>query len=403
MTDFNHLFAQRVLGTPSSIVRDILDFSKMPHIISLAGGIPAPDMFDIEGIDEALKVAASFGIDAYQYSLTPGEVSLRDEIAKLLEMRNITTNREHLVVTNGSQQALDLVARSFLDEKDIILVGRPTYLAALQVFSMLGATMEEIDETVTGPDLDALEKRLEEGAAVKALYIVPTFANPTGYTMSEVDRLRLIDLAVKYRFIIIEDDPYGEIRFEGERVPSIYQLAQDHNKGLDYIIYLSSFSKILVPGLRLGFVVAHPEIINKVVLVKQSVDLHTPVLPQLIVASYLESGRIKERIPAISKTYGERCYSLMRALDTHLSDKLTYNRPEGGMFLWGHLKNNINSQDLLKIAAEEGVVFVPGSAFYVKNPDLTTLRLSFATINEEGAEEAAKRLAKAIKRYENER
>ncbi len=403
MEDLNALFASRVVGAQSSIVRELLAFSKMPHIISLAGGIPATDMFDLEGIEAATLEAMKMGVAAYQYSVTDGEPELRERITHLIEDRNIKAVKEQVVVTSGSQQGLDLVARTFLDAGDVVLVEQPTYLAALQVFRMAGAEIVSIKGSTEGLDLDALEATLRQLRAdkkrVKALYTVPTFANPTGSTMSEANRERLLSLAIEFNFVILEDDPYGEIRFEGERVPSIYALAQRLKKGEDHVVYLSSFSKILVPGLRLGFIVADKAIREKVVLIKQSVDLHTPVLPQLIVEKYLASGRLKDRIPAISKTYGERCQSLMNALNEYVGDDIVYQKPVGGMFLWAKLSNGISASKLLNYGKDAGVVFVPGAAFYASDADDSTLRLSFATINPEGAIEAAKRLATAIKNY----
>lgn len=403
MEDLNALFAQRVISAQSSVVRELLAFSKMSHIISLAGGIPAADTFDLEGIEAATLEAMKMGVSAYQYSVTDGEPELRERITHLIAERAIKADKEQIVVTSGSQQGLDLVARTFLDVGDIVLVEQPTYLAAIQVFRMAGAVIESVKGSTEGLDLDALEATLKAAKSankrVKALYIVPTFANPTGSTMSEENRIRLLSLAVEYNFVILEDDPYGEIRFEGNRVPSIYSLAQRLGKGEDRVVYMSSFSKILVPGLRLGFVVAAKPIREKVVLVKQSVDLHTPVLPQLIVEKYLASDRLKTRIPAICKTYGERCASLMQALDQYVGEDLTYQKPVGGMFLWARLNNGISATKLLNFAKDAGVVFVPGAAFYASDADDSTLRLSFATISGEGAEEAAKRLAKAIEAY----
>lgn len=403
MEDLNALFASRVVGAQSSIVRELLAFSKMPHIISLAGGIPATDMFDLEGIEAATLEAMKMGVSAYQYSVTDGEPELRERITHLVAERGITAEKDQVVVTSGSQQGLDLIARTFLDVGDVVLVEQPTYLAALQVFRMAGAEIKSVKGSAEGLDLNALETTLKQlksdNKKVKALYIVPTFANPTGSTMSEANRERLLSLAIEYNFVILEDDPYGEIRFEGDRVLSIYALAQRLKKGESHVAYLSSFSKILVPGLRLGFIVAGQAIREKVVLIKQSVDLHTPVLPQLIVEKYLASGRLKDRIPAISKTYGERCQSLMNALNEYVGDDLVYQKPVGGMFLWAKLKNGISATKLLNYGKDAGVVFVPGAAFYASDADDSTLRLSFATVNPEGAVEAAKRLAIAIKNY----
>lgn len=401
MADLESLFAKRVQGSQSSIVRDLLQYSKMPNIVSLAGGIPAADMFDMEGINAALnEVIASGSVNAYQYSTTDGEEVLRKEIVRMIADRNIVATPDEVVVTSGSQQGLDLIARTFLEEGDTILVERPTYLAAIQGFKMTGATVEDIAGGADGIDVDALEARLKKGS-VKALYIVPTFANPTGSTLSTEKRQRILALAVKYHFVIFEDDPYGEIRFTDSKVKPIYSLAKsDEEKA--HIIYLSSFSKVLVPGLRLGFIVTNKVIRNKIVLCKQAVDLHTPVLSQLIVANYLKSGRLQPRIKAISKAYQARCQMLIDSLRKHLGDRITFAEPTGGMFLWARLPKGVDATKLLKYAIEAEVVFVPGAAFYVGMPEVETLRLSFATITDQIADEAGRRLAVALDRYQVE-
>ena len=399
MADLESLFAKRIQGSQSSIVRDLLQYSKMPNIVSLAGGIPAADMFDMEGINAALNEVISSGeVNAYQYSTTDGEPILQEEIVKLIKDRGITATPSEIVVTSGSQQGLDLIARTFLDEGDTILVERPTYLAAIQGFKMTGANVEDIAGGSEGLDVDALEARLEKGK-IKALYIVPTFANPTGSTLNQEKRQRILDLAVKHNFVIFEDDPYGEIRFTESLAKPIYSLAKTEEEKA-HIVYLSSFSKVLVPGLRLGFIVTSERIRDKIVICKQSVDLHTPVLSQLIVANYLKSGRLQPRIKEISKAYKARCELLMDSLKEHAGDKITFDAPTGGMFLWAKLPKGMSATKLLKSAIDAEVVFVPGAAFYVGMPEDETLRLSFATVTEETANEAGRRLAIALANYE---
>lgn len=399
MAGVENLFAKRIQGSQSSIVRDLLQYTKMPNIVSLAGGIPAADMFDMEGINAALnEVIASGEVNAYQYSTTDGEEVLRDEIVKFIAARDIHANADEVVVTSGSQQGLDLISRTFLDEGDVILVERPTYLAAISGFKLTGATVEDVEGDADGLNVDALEARLEKGP-VKALYIVPTFANPTGSTLSAEKRQRILDLAVKHNFVIFEDDPYGEIRFTESLAKPIYSLVKTEEEK-EHIVYLSSFSKVLVPGLRLGFIVTSPKIRNKIVICKQSVDLHTPVLSQLIVANYLKSGRLQPRIKEISKAYQLRCQYLMDSLRKHTGDKITFAEPTGGMFLWAKLPEGMSASKLLKHAIAAEVVFVPGSAFYVGTPEDNTLRLSFATVTEDTAEEAGRRLAIALENYE---
>ncbi len=399
MAGLESLFAKRIQGSQSSIVRDLLQYSKMPNIVSLAGGIPAADMFDMEGINEALnEVIESGEVSAYQYSTTDGETVLQEEIVKLIADRDITAKADEIVVTSGSQQGLDLISRTFLDEGDVILVERPTYLAAIQGFKMTGATVEDIEGGIDGLNVDALEARLEKGK-IKALYIVPTFANPTGSTISKEKRQRILDLAVKHNFVIFEDDPYGEIRFTESLAKPIYSLVKTEEEK-EHIVYLSSFSKVLVPGLRLGFIVTSEKIRSKIVLCKQSVDLHTPVLSQLIVANYLKSGRLQPRIKEISKAYQVRCQLLIDSLRKHLGDKIDFAEPTGGMFLWARLPEGMSATQLLKHAIDAEVVFVPGAAFYVGAPEDNTLRLSFATVTEATADEAGRRLAIALENYE---
>lgn len=400
MADLESLFAKRIQGSQSSIVRDLLQYSKMPNIVSLAGGIPAADMFDMEGINAALnEVITSGEVNAYQYSTTDGETVLQEEIVKLIADRDIKATVDEIVVTSGSQQGLDLISRTFLDEGDTILVERPTYLAAIQGFKMTGANVEDIEGGVDGLNVDALEARLEKGK-VKALYIVPTFANPTGSTISQEKRKRLLELAVKHNFVIFEDDPYGEIRFTESLAKPIYSMVTTEEEK-EHIVYLSSFSKVLVPGLRLGFIVTSEKIRSKIVLCKQSVDLHTPVLSQLIVSNYLKSGRLQPRIKEISKAYEARCQLLIDSLRKHLGDKIRFAQPTGGMFLWATLPKGVSATKLLKHAIDAEVVFVPGAAFYVGTPEDETLRLSFATISEETADEAGRRLAIALANYQD--
>lgn len=400
MADLESLFAKRIQGSQSSIVRDLLQYSKMPSIVSLAGGIPAADMFDMEGINAALnEVITSGEVNAYQYSTTDGETVLQEEIVKLIADRDIKATVDEIVVTSGSQQGLDLISRTFLDEGDTILVERPTYLAAIQGFKMTGANVEDIEGGVDGLNVDALEARLEKGK-VKALYIVPTFANPTGSTISQEKRKRLLELAVKHNFVIFEDDPYGEIRFTESLAKPIYSMVTTEEEK-EHIVYLSSFSKVLVPGLRLGFIVTSEKIRSKIVLCKQSVDLHTPVLSQLIVSNYLKSGRLQPRIKEISKAYEARCQLLIDSLRKHLGDKICFAQPTGGMFLWATLPKGVSATKLLKHAIDAEVVFVPGAAFYVGTPEDETLRLSFATISEETADEAGRRLAIALANYQD--
>ena len=393
MSDTTNLLAKRMQRVQSSAIRDLLRHAKIPGMISLAGGIPAPDLLDLEGLALAAEQAVGSGeSDIYQYGLTEGEAVTREAIAELMTGRGINADPDQLLITTGSQQALDIVAKVFLDEGDAVLVEDPTYLAALQVFNMAGAR----SVAARFDDMDAVTAALERERP-KLIYVVPNFSNPAGATLSQAQRERLIDLAVEHHTLIVEDDPYGELRYSGEAVPSLYQLAQA--RGIrNRVIYISSFSKILAPGLRLGWCLPPAEYASHLALAKQSLDLHSSTFSQHIATRYLKSGRLAARVAILRDAYRARRDALATAIEQHLPGQIDYNLPEGGMFLWGRLASGMNARELLKVALEEKVMFVPGDYFFSGNPDPQALRLSFSMITPEKADEALRRLALAIER-----
>ncbi|MBT0727787.1 PLP-dependent aminotransferase family protein [Rosenbergiella australiborealis] len=390
------MLSKKSAAIHSSPVRELLKFSKEPGFISLAGGIPATDMIDVEGIDSVIKeILAEDHRDVFQYSVTEGEQPLRESIAVWSKKSGLTLDPQQILITNGSQQGIDLLNRVFLEKDDVVLVERPTYLAALQLFDYTEAIVEELVYQDENIDLAVLETRLAAGG-VKMLYLIPTFGNPTGRVIENAERAEIVKLAHRYQVVIVEDDPYGHLAFTTERRESFFSLAQklygdDHN-----VCYMSSFSKIFSPGLRLGWLALPEKFLMAIIVAKQALDLHTSTLNQHIAARYISSGRIDERIALLKETYEQRRDWLIESLQRHLGDAITFNRPEGGMFLWCHLKSGINASRLLEACVMEKVVFVPGEVFFAENPELNSLRLSYSMLTQERANEAGVRIARAL-------
>ncbi len=396
----------RVIGQPmlskksaqihSSPVRDLLKYSKEPGFISLAGGIPATDMIDVEGIDKVIHQLLSEEHRAlFQYSVTEGESVLREAIAQWSQGYGVVFNSQELLITNGSQQGIDLLNRVFLEKDDIVLVERPTYLAALQLFNYTDARIEEFDYQGESIDLVALESKLAAGG-VKMLYLIPNFANPTGRIIDDTLRVEIVKLAHKYQVVIVEDDPYGHLSFIDTQRRTFFTIAQELYGEDHTVCYMSSFSKIFSPGLRLGWLAMPKRFLMALTVVKQASDLHTSTLNQAIAARYITSGRIDERIALLKQTYRERRDALIAALERHLAGKITYNIPDGGMFLWCHLNQGVDASQLLAACIEEKVVFVPGAVFFAQDPEANALRLSYSMLGQQSADQAAERIARAL-------
>lgn len=396
-------FSSRMQGVQSSMIRDLLKLAQRPGIISLAGGLPSPFTFDVEGLQAATdSVLAHQPARALQYGLTDGQPALKRELARLTASRGAAPAEDNLVVTTGSQQGIDLMARLLVNPGDVVVVERPAYLAALQTFALAQASLRSIDSDAGGArveDIDAvLDAAASEGKAVKLIYVVANFANPSGATLSRERRLRLLRAAVARKVFVLEDDPYGELRSFGDTVAPLLALASEVPGAENWCGYLSTLSKILAPGLRLGWLVLPPLVREQAVICKQGMDLHSSTLAQEIAASYLASGRLEARLPSIRDAYRERNQALAAALDRHLGSRIVYNRPEGGMFLWARLRDAVDASEVLKHAIEEGMIFVPGSAFYADAPDCSTLRLSFATAEPAELDVAVQRLSRALDR-----
>lgn len=388
--------ANRMRAVQSSAIRDLLKYAQQPGMISLAGGLPSPATFDVTGIRQATeRVFNNNAVTALQYGTTEGLPALREQLAALMAQRGVTVDAERILVTTGSQQGIDLMARVFVDVGDTVVVERPAYLAALQTFALAEARFATIDSDADGARVDDLEDIITQ-VQPKLIYIVANFANPSGNTLVFERRKRLLELAVKYKVFVLEDDPYGELRSRGDPVPPLVAIAEQVPGAKEWCGYLSTLSKILSPGFRIGWMVLPPALHNYAAIVKQGLDLHTSTFTQSVAATYLASGRLRERMPSICAAYRERNEALATALDKHLKGAIRYNRPDGGMFLWAEMTEPIDTQAVLQHAIGEGMIFVPGETFYAAAPERNTLRLSFATPSPDQLDEAVQRLARAI-------
>ncbi|MER5524293.1 PLP-dependent aminotransferase family protein [Streptomyces sp. NPDC002677] len=379
--------ARTVGGSP---VREILAVTARPEVINFAGGLPAPELFDREGIAAAFRTVLEESPErALQYSTTEGEPALRAGLAARAIAQGLPTDPDDLLITTGSQQALSLLASALIDPGDTVLVESPCYLAALQVFGLAGARILPVPGDADGVDPAALEE-LIRAERPKLLYLVPTFQNPTGRTMPAVRRAALATTAARHGLWIIEDDPYGELRYDGDRVPWIASLPG----AADRVVLLGSFSKVMAPGLRLGWLRAPGALRRACAVAKQAADLHTPTLNQLAAARYLDV--LDGHVAKVRAVYGARRDAMLAGLADALPAGSTWNRPEGGMFLWARLPEPYDTTALLRRVVEHDVAYVPGEPFYAADPDRSTLRLCFVTQTPEEIAEGLRRLAAGL-------
>ena len=368
--------AQRAEKMNPSVIREILKVTEKPGIISFAGGLPSPQTFPIDAMREASeRVLRDDGKAALQYAASEGYAPLREWVAKDLLKQGMHVSPDQVLITTGSQQGLDLVAKILIDAGSRILVETPTYLGALQAFTPMEPIAVGVNSDDHGVDPADLRAKVGVGAdKARFVYLLPNFQNPTGRTMTEERRAAVGQVAIETGLPIIEDNPYGDLWFDAPPAPS---LSSRHPEGS---VYLGSFSKILAPGLRLGYLVAPTSLYPKLLQAKQAADLHTPSFNQRVVAEVLKDGFIERHVPTIRALYKQQCEAMLAALDREMAGLgLTWNRPVGGMFLWVQLPKGLKAIPLLAKAVEKGVAFVPGSAFYAEGADESTLRLSFVT------------------------
>lgn len=386
---FENLFSQRATAIKSSVIREILKVTARPEVISFAGGLPSDASFPVSQLKNAFaKVLDEAPQAALQYSTTDGYAPLREWIAAEKTKLGAQISPDQVIIVSGSQQALDLIGKVFINEGDKILVETPTYLGALQAFELFFPKFESVASDSEG--LDAQQLTIEQMEGAKFLYALPNFQNPTGRLMTEARRQALVEKARAHNLLVIEDDPYGELWYTSAPPPSLLTRMPER------VIQMGSFSKILAPGLRLGYIVAPVEIARKFEQVKQATDLHTSTLTQRAVYEVVKDGFLAEHIPGIRALYQAQAHAMLDALSQYMPKTVSWNQPAGGMFLWLQLPQEMDSELMLKRALERNVAYVPGVPFYANQPDRSTMRLAFVTVPEERIRQGVKVLGEVF-------
>jgi 2-aminoadipate transaminase len=389
----SYTFATRTTGLRSSAIRDLLKVTEMSDMLSLAGGLPTPDSFPLADLRrEADRLLGEYGPRVVQYSATDGIVELRQWIAQQysIELARPVAVEGEIIVTHGSQQALDLLAKILIDPGDVVVTESPAYLGAVQSLELFQPRFAVIPGDEHGMQVELLAEQLAAGLTPKLVYVVPNFHNPSGATMSLERRKLLAALADQYDLLIVEDDPYGAIRFEGTPLPPVASFTER-------VVYLSTFSKIVAPGFRVGWMIGPPEVMSWVARAKQAADLHTSSFSQLLLANVVsQPGWLDEQKARIVPMYRDRCVALADALDATLGDRITFHRPDGGMFLWTEFPHIADTTQLLQHAVREGVAFVPGNAFTIDQVPDSKARFSYSTLAPDQLRVAVERLARAV-------
>jgi 2-aminoadipate transaminase len=390
------LFAERTRVMRSSAMRDLMAVTARPEVISLAGGLPDTSTFPPQSFAAQMtRIAQESAAEALQYGPTEGFEETKDCILQVMGAEGMLPEGEDIIVTTGGQQAIDLVCKTLVDPGDVVICEAPTYPGAVPVFCSYQADVVQIECDAEGMRVEELEGVLErlgaEGRRPKFVYSVPSFQNPAGVTMSFERRRRLVELARQHELLVVEDNPYGLLRYSGEPLPPLYQL-----DGGDFVIYIGTFSKILSPGIRLGWAVAPPPVMEKIVLGKQAADLCTSTLTQYFVREYFGEGRWREYIESLVGIYRRRRDVMLESLREHFPAQAAWTEPEGGLFIWATLPSYIDTSDLLAKALREDVAFVPGQAAYVDGRGGSSMRLNFSGVNEDEIREGIRRIGKVI-------
>ncbi len=389
-----NIFAGRMQGVPRSFIREILQVSLDPTVISFAGGLPNPAFFPVRELQRATeRVFEKHGAGVLQYSNSEGDIALREQIsARYLAKQGIAIPAKNIIVTNGSQQGIDLLGKVLLNDGDRVLIEEPGYLGTIQSLSLFKVQFLPVPVSDEGMDILTLEK-VSDGSGAKMLYTVPTFQNPSGITYSNENREKVAAIAKLNKFIVVEDDPYGELRFSGQPAKSFFHYLPDQT------VLLGSFSKVVAPGFRLGWIAAPAWICEKLIIAKQAADLHTSSFSQKILNDFLQENDLDDHVEKITDAYGTQCRAMQDALVRHFPKSISYTHPEGGMFLWGRLPEGMDSMELFKEAVKENVVFVPGDPFYTNRTNTSALRLNFSCVDPETVEEGVKRMARALEKF----
>ena len=394
-------FASRLNNVETSAIRELFKLLGKPGIISFAGGFPDSAMFDVEGLREASRKALDEEPGgALQYGATEGYEPLRAQLAAFERSKGVAgLEPNQLIVTTGSQQALDLLGKTLVSPGDKVIVEGPTFLATIQCFRLYGADVHSAPIDAHGVQVDALERLIVEHKP-KFVYLIPTFGNPSGALVPLERRKRILELAVKHQVLVVEDDPYGDLYFGAAPPPSLLALSAEVPGSREWIAHCGSMSKVLSPGLRVGWLVAQPELLAKATMCKQFSDAHTSTFAQATAAQYLKSGRMPATLQRVREVYAQRAHAMAQALTRELGDAIEFTEPQGGLFFWARLTGAggklRDAGEFARRAIEQGVAFVPGAPFFARDPDLATLRLSFATAGLDKIEEGMARLGKAL-------
>lgn len=389
-------YAQRLANLKASEIRELLKLTERTDIISFAGGLPAPELFPIAEISEICAlVLQQDGQSALQYASTEGYLPLRQWIAHRMNTTLGTSfGEDSILITNGSQQVLDLTGKVFLDEGDVVLCESPTYLAAITAFKAYGCRFVEVPTDEDGMNMNELEAILKRTEHVKILYVIPNFQNPTGRTLALGRRKRLAELAAQYNVVVLEDNPYGELRFEGQALPSVQSFDKEGR-----VLATGTFSKILCPGFRVGWVAGPEEIVQKYTLVKQGCDLQSNTFTQKIIATYLDRYDIDVHIKTLLQVYKKRRDVALAAMKRLFPAQIRFTHPEGGLFVWVTLPEGMSAQSLLEECVEKKVAFVPGGSFFPDGGHDNTLRINFSTMDEEHIEQGIEILASVLRQH----
>jgi DNA-binding transcriptional MocR family regulator len=393
-------FADRLNNVETSAIRELFKLLGKPGIISFAGGFPDPALFDVEGIKASSDAVLTANPGpVLQYGATEGYGPLREGISGFMANKGASVKPEGLIVTTGSQQALDLIGKCMISPGDKVIVEAPTFLATIQCFRLYGAQIINAPIDADGVDVDQLEKLIDEHKP-KLVYLIPTFGNPSGATLSLERRKRILEIAARTHTLVVEDDPYGELYFDQPPPPSMLALSDGIPGSREWLAHCGSFSKILSPGLRVGWMIAPPALLANATMCKQFSDAHTSNLTQAIAAHYLTLNRLDGALAVVRTTYAERARVMAESLRRELGSAIAFNQPQGGMFFWARLTGaegkNSHAGEFAKRAIDKGVAFVPGAPFFAHDPDLSTFRLSFATVGLEKIEEGIGRLGQAL-------
>lgn len=389
--------ARRMLSTQKSFIREILKVTENPSIISFAGGLPNPELFPTTAMQKAANaVLSENGRAALQYATTEGFAPLREFIAqRYRDKKGIDVSADEVVITSGSQQSLDLAAKVLLDPGDTVLLERPGYLGAIQTFSLFEVAFRSVDLLQDGPDLDQFEKEIRT-PGLKLFYGVPNFQNPTGLSYSLEKRKAIAELLEKHDILFLEDDAYGELRYQGDPLPPLSRSMLQRNG-----LLLGSFSKITAPGLRLGWIVADRELIRQIVTAKQGTDLHTSIMTQRILSRFLQDNDLDAHIQLIKQRYGSQCEHMLRCIQEHFPPQIEVTHPTGGMFLWCALPQGYSARELFDTAIEKNVAFVPGTPFYTDGGGQNTFRLNFSNADADTISKGIARLGVCLKDFCN--